>query len=86
MILGLVLGSGIKVLLPSRWMSATLGQLGLKSVMLGGLFALPFMMCTCCAAPVAAGMRDARAENAEQEPVLSLEHGNSEAAVRGAND
>ncbi|MEJ6591915.1 MAG: toxic anion resistance protein [SAR86 cluster bacterium] len=36
--------------------------------------------------PVAAGMRDARAENAEQEPVLSLEHGNSEAAVRGAND
>ncbi len=36
--------------------------------------------------PVAAGMRDARAENAEQEPVLSLENGNSEAAVRGAND
>lgn len=60
MILGLVLGSGIKVLLPSRWMSATLGQLGLKSVMLGGLFALPCMMCTCCAAPVAAGMRQSR--------------------------
>jgi uncharacterized protein YaaN involved in tellurite resistance len=36
--------------------------------------------------PVAAGMRDARAENAEQEPVLSLENGNSDAAVRGAND
>jgi uncharacterized membrane protein YraQ (UPF0718 family) len=29
--------------------------------MLGGLFALPCMMCTCCAAPVAAGMRQSRA-------------------------
>lgn len=61
MILGLVLGSGIKVLLPSRWMGAALGRLGLKSVMLGGLLALPCMMCTCCAAPVAAGMRQSRA-------------------------
>ncbi len=36
--------------------------------------------------PVAAGMRDARAEGAVQEPVLSLENGKSEAAVRGSND
>jgi uncharacterized protein YaaN involved in tellurite resistance len=36
--------------------------------------------------PVAAGMRDARAEGAAQEPVLSLENGKSEAAVRGSND
>ncbi len=36
--------------------------------------------------PVAAGMRDARAEGAAQEPVLSLENGNSEPAVRGSND
>jgi len=36
--------------------------------------------------PVAAGMRDARAEGAAQEPVLSLESGNSEPAVRGSND
>lgn len=36
--------------------------------------------------PVAAGMRDARAEGATQEPVLSLENGKSEAAVRGSND
>ena len=61
MILGLVLGSGIKVLIPSRWVSAMLGRLGLKSVMLGGLFASPCMMCTCCAAPVASGMRQSRA-------------------------
>lgn len=61
MLLGLILGSGLKVLIPSRWMSAVLGKLGLKSVMLGGLFAIPCMMCTCCAAPVAAGMRQKRA-------------------------
>ncbi|MDC1306431.1 toxic anion resistance protein [Pseudomonadales bacterium] len=36
--------------------------------------------------PVAAGMRDARAEGAAQEPVPSLESGNSEPAVRGSND
>lgn len=61
MLLGLLLGSGIKVLLPSHWVSAMLGRLGFRSVMLGGLFALPCMMCTCCAAPVAAGMRQSRA-------------------------
>ena len=61
MILGLVLGSGIKVLLPSRWVSAVLGRLGFRSVMRGGLLAIPCMMCTCCAAPVAAGMRQSRA-------------------------
>jgi len=61
MILGLVLGSGIKVLLPSRWVSAALGRLGFRSVMRGGLLAIPCMMCTCCAAPVAAGMRQSRA-------------------------
>lgn len=61
MLLGLILGAGIKVLLPSQWVSAVLGRLGFRSVMLGGLFALPCMMCTCCAAPVAAGMRQRRA-------------------------
>lgn len=61
MVLGLLLGSGIKVLIPSRWVSAAFGRLGLKSTMLGGLFAIPCMMCTCCAAPVAAGMRQSRA-------------------------
>ena len=61
LVLGLVLGSGIKVLLPSRWVSAALGRLGFRSVALGSLFAIPSMMCTCCAAPVAAGMRQSRA-------------------------
>ncbi len=61
LVLGLILGSGIKVLLPTQWVSAVLGLLGFRSVALGSLFALPCMMCTCCAAPVAAGMRQSRA-------------------------
>ncbi len=61
LVLGLVLGSGIKVLVPNQWVNAMLGRMGLKSVALGGIFALPCMMCTCCAAPVAVGMRQSRA-------------------------
>lgn len=61
LVLGLLLGSGIKTLLPRLWMGNLLGRMGMKSVALGGLFALPCMMCTCCAAPVANGMRQSRA-------------------------
>ena len=61
LVLGLVLGSGIKVLVPNQWVSAMLGRWGLKSVALGSIFAIPCMMCTCCAAPVAVGMRQSRA-------------------------
>ncbi len=61
LVLGLVLGSGIKVLLPSHWVNAMLGRMGFRSAALGGLFAIPCMMCTCCAAPVAVGMRQSRA-------------------------
>lgn len=61
LVLGLILGSGIKVLLPAQWVGAVLGRIGLRSIALAGLFATPCMMCTCCAAPVAAGMRQNRA-------------------------
>jgi uncharacterized membrane protein YraQ (UPF0718 family) len=61
LILGLILGSGIKALVSGKWMDELLGRLGLKSILLGGLFAIPCMMCTCCAAPVAVGMRQNRA-------------------------
>jgi uncharacterized membrane protein YraQ (UPF0718 family) len=61
LLLGLVLGPGIKLLLSTQWMSTALGGLGFKSIALGSLFAIPCMMCTCCAAPVAAGMRQSRA-------------------------
>jgi len=61
LLLGLLLGSGIKTLIPGRWLSNTLGHLGLRNVVLGGLFAIPCMMCTCCAAPIAIGMRQRKA-------------------------
>jgi uncharacterized membrane protein YraQ (UPF0718 family) len=61
MVLGLALGSGLTVLLPSRWMATALGKLGARSTFLGALLALPCMMCTCCAAPVAAGMKQRQA-------------------------
>ncbi len=61
LVLGLVLGSGIKALLPNQWVNTLLGRIGMRSVALGSLFAIPCMMCTCCAAPVAIGMRQRQA-------------------------
>lgn len=61
MVLGLVLGSAVQVLLPRHWIAASLGGRGLRSVILGGVLSLPGMMCTCCAAPVVAGLRECRA-------------------------
>lgn len=57
MVLGLLLGSGVQALLPVNWVQRVLGGRGFGSVMAGGLFALPGMMCTCCAAPVVVGLR-----------------------------
>ncbi|WP_153101705.1 permease [Paraburkholderia hayleyella] len=61
MVLGLLLGSAVQALLPARWIARVLGSTGLGSVVVGGLLALPGMMCTCCAAPVVAGLRQQRA-------------------------
>lgn len=61
MVLGLLLGSAIQVLLPRHWISSRLGGSGLRSVILAGVLSLPTMMCTCCAAPVVAGLRECRA-------------------------
>jgi uncharacterized membrane protein YraQ (UPF0718 family) len=57
MLLGLLLGSGIQALLPVHWVQRMLGSHGFGSVLAGGLLAMPGMMCTCCAAPVVAGLR-----------------------------
>jgi uncharacterized membrane protein YraQ (UPF0718 family) len=57
MVLGLLLGSAVQALLPPRWIARALGGTGFGSVAAGGLLALPGMMCTCCAAPVVAGLR-----------------------------
>jgi uncharacterized membrane protein YraQ (UPF0718 family) len=56
-VLAVILGSLLQVLIPRDWLLRLFGKAGLGSTVRGGLFALPGMMCTCCAAPVAAGMR-----------------------------
>jgi uncharacterized membrane protein YraQ (UPF0718 family) len=61
MVLGLLLGSAVQALLPRRWIARALGGSGLGSVVAGGLMSLPGMMCTCCAAPVVAGLRRCQA-------------------------
>jgi uncharacterized membrane protein YraQ (UPF0718 family) len=57
MVLGLLLGSALQALLPARAIGRALGATGFGSVLAGGLLSLPGMMCTCCAAPVVAGLR-----------------------------
>ncbi|MBV9994522.1 MAG: permease [Caulobacteraceae bacterium] len=57
MVLGLVLGAGAQALLPPNWVARLLGGTRFGGVVAGGLLALPGMMCTCCAAPVVAGLR-----------------------------
>lgn len=56
-VLGVLLGSLIQVLIPRNWLMRTLGQPRFQGTLLGTLFSLPGMMCSCCAAPVTAGMR-----------------------------
>jgi len=57
MVLGLLLGSGVQALLPPQWIIKVFGKSGFSSVAAGGLLSIPAMMCTCCAAPVVAGLR-----------------------------
>jgi hypothetical protein len=57
MVLGLLLGSGVQALLPADWVARVLGARRFGSTLAGGLIAVPGMMCTCCAAPVVAGLR-----------------------------
>jgi len=56
-VLGIVLGSLLQVLLPSAWLLRVLGKTTFGSTLIGGLAAIPGMMCTCCAAPLAVGLR-----------------------------
>lgn len=57
-VLGLLLGSLVQVLIPRRWVERVLGSNGMGSTVKAGLMALPGMMCTCCAAPVAVGLKN----------------------------
>lgn len=56
-VLAIILGSLVQVLIPRDWLLRAFGKAGLGSTVRGSLFALPGMMCSCCAAPVAAGLR-----------------------------
>ncbi|GIP26920.1 membrane protein [Paenibacillus sp. J23TS9] len=56
-VLGILLGSLVQVLLPVQWLYQKLGKAGFKSTLIGGVSSLPGMMCTCCAAPIASGLR-----------------------------
>jgi uncharacterized protein len=56
-VLGIILGSLLQVLIPAKWLYDLLGKTTFKSTLIGGAASLPGMMCSCCAAPVAAGMR-----------------------------
>lgn len=61
LVLALLLGSAVQTLLPRRWIVSALGHSGLRSVLVAGVLSLPGMMCTCCAAPIVAGLRACRA-------------------------
>ncbi|WP_047981860.1 permease [Ornithinibacillus contaminans] len=60
-LLGILLGSLLQVLIPTNWLVRVLGKTSFGSTAIGGLASLPGMMCTCCAAPVAVGMRKKKA-------------------------
>ncbi len=55
-LLGLILGSGIQAALPRQWLLRVLGSTRYKPTLLAGAAAVPSMMCTCCAAPMAVGL------------------------------
>jgi uncharacterized protein len=61
MVLGLLLGSAVQTLIPRHWIANALGKADIRRVVLGGVLSMPSMMCTCCAAPVVAGLRECRA-------------------------
>jgi uncharacterized membrane protein YraQ (UPF0718 family) len=57
LVAGLLLAAGVEVLLPAGWVRRALGADGVGGALRGSAAALPTMMCTCCAAPVAVGLR-----------------------------
>jgi uncharacterized membrane protein YraQ (UPF0718 family) len=54
---GLFIGAAVTVLVPKAWLLRALAKNGRASTLRGGLLSIPTMMCTCCTAPVAVGLR-----------------------------
>lgn len=61
LVVGLLLAAGVAELLPHGWLARVVGSDRFHSTALGGLAAVPSMMCTCCAAPVAVSLARGRA-------------------------
>ncbi|MEI4273619.1 permease [Klenkia sp. LSe6-5] len=64
LVVGLVLAAAVQVLLPATWLRRVLGAPGASPArggLRGGLASVPTLMCSCCAAPLAVGLRRARA-------------------------
>jgi uncharacterized protein len=59
-VLGVILGSLVQVLIPRNWLLRLMGNSRFGSTLIGTGLGLPGMMCTCCAAPVAAGLRQSQ--------------------------
>ena len=55
LVAGLVLAAAVQTALPRDWVARLVGR-G-RGAVAGGTLALPGMMCSCCAAPIAVGMR-----------------------------
>jgi uncharacterized membrane protein YraQ (UPF0718 family) len=59
---GLVLAAAVQVLLPAPWLTRALGRSdGTAGGVRGGLWSVLTLMCSCCAAPVAVGLRRLKA-------------------------
>lgn len=55
LVAGIVIAAALQALVPSRWLLGVLARRSAhRSALLGGLLALPSLMCTCCSAPVVA--------------------------------
>ena len=58
LLVALLVAAAVDALVPRNWLLAVLGRRGRGAqVLSGGLASLPSMMCTCCTAPVAVGLR-----------------------------
>jgi uncharacterized membrane protein YraQ (UPF0718 family) len=64
LLLALVVGAGLKTIVPKSWVRKIMGRTGFVAAAVGGFAAVPSMMCTCCAAPLAIGLRAAGASSA----------------------
>jgi len=53
---GIVIGAGVRALLPMRWLAKTLDRAGFGAELFGAVLGAPLMLCSCCAAPVFEGV------------------------------